>query len=115
MDVSRKYPARLVRVIDGDTVELDVDAGFRMLYTDSFRLAGINAPEMKTAEGPAAKAWLLTKLSELSAFGSGKFPLQIESHKQEKYGRWIVTIYDGTNPSVNQQMVTAGQAVSYMA
>ena len=39
------YTAEVVRVVDGDTVELAVDCGFRLTFKDRFRLAFINAPE----------------------------------------------------------------------
>jgi endonuclease YncB( thermonuclease family) len=50
------YPAVVVRVIDGDTVRLDLDLGLHIWRTDNCRIAGMNAPEMNTPEGKAAKA-----------------------------------------------------------
>src|SRR5262245_4970802 len=50
------YKAELVRVTDGDTVVLNLDLGFRIhLHKEIFRLARINAPERKSAEGEASK------------------------------------------------------------
>ena len=53
MDYS--YDGTCVRVIDGDTVELKIDLGFRMWFVTKARLAGIQAPELKTGT-PGAKA-----------------------------------------------------------
>ena len=106
-----KYNARLVRVIDGDTVELEVDVGFKIQVRETFRLALVNAPEMRTPEGPMAKEWLTARLASISLGGSA-YPLSIESFKKDKYGRWLVTIYDGTS-TVNQQMLDVGMAVLY--
>lgn len=109
--MSFKYNARLVRVIDGDTVELEVDVGFKIQVRETFRLNLINAPEMRTPEGPIAKDWLTGKLTLLSK-ATAAYPLAIESFKKDKYGRWLVTIYDG-DVSVNQQMLDVGMAVLY--
>lgn len=44
-----------VRVIDGDTMELTLDLGFYITHRLTVRLAGLNCPEMNTAEGVAAR------------------------------------------------------------
>lgn len=106
-----QYNATLVRVIDGDTVVLDVDLGFHTTRRETFRLHGINAPEMHTSEGKAAKAaaeqWLLTQ-----------GPVYIETFKdaQEKYGRFLarVILRDNSGRSLNQWMIDAKHAVPYM-
>lgn len=127
--MSYEYVAKVVRVIDGDTVILrlektykyPVDFGFNikdeMALTKttelSFRLYGINAPEMKTetlVAGQASKAELdrLLKLGEIRAV----------TYKADKYGRWLadlyVTIAGGTVVHVNKQLVESGYAVQYL-
>lgn len=97
------YQASLIRVVDGDTVWLRVDLGFRMFAELSFRMAGIDAPEMNQAGGAAAKA----RLTELMLALGPTFPIQ--TTKADKYGRWLVTIGD-----VNAQMIAHGDAVPYM-
>ena len=59
------YKAKLVRVIDGDTIDVDIDLGFDVwLKRQRVRLAGIDAPESRTRNkaekvlGLAAKARL---------------------------------------------------------
>jgi micrococcal nuclease len=100
-----EYQAKLVRIVDGDTVVLDVDLGFHVTIQEKFRLAGINAPEIDTAEGRDAKKFIAAHLD-----GS---PLVIRTEKplrQEKYGRWLATILVG-EVSVNELMVQSGHAV----
>ena len=41
------YPCKVVRVIDGDTAVLEVNLGFNIRFTETFRLLGINAPEKR--------------------------------------------------------------------
>ncbi len=102
-----EYAANLVRVVDGDTVILDVSLGFNTwLRSVRFRLARINAPELSTPAGQEAKAWLA---------GLNFSALRIKSTKQDDYGRWIAELYLGTDPAatinVNDLLVTTGHAV----
>lgn len=105
------YRARVVRVIDGDTVVLNVDLGFDIHHTNmTVRLWGINAPEMNTPEGKQARAWLVEKLANQTdiLFDSRK-------DKADKYGRYLAVLWrDGDISSLNDQMVVAGHAQFYM-
>lgn len=100
------YKAELVRVIDGDTVRLKVDAGFNIYFEENFRLAEINAPSLKgdeRADGLTSKAWL-------ESFLVGK-TLTINSEKHGKY-RWLAKLYaDGVY--VNKKLVETGNAATY--
>jgi len=51
------YRARLNRVVDGDTYIMLIDLGFRTYGFHAIRLAGVNAPELRTEEGDLAKVW----------------------------------------------------------
>jgi len=98
------YRAVLIRVIDGDTVVLDLDLGFKLARrNESYRLGRIDAPEMNTTLGPIARDHL-TGLLEMAS------SLQATTSKADKYGRWLVELFaDGVN--VNDQMVSDGQAI----
>jgi endonuclease YncB( thermonuclease family) len=96
------YKAKVNKVVDGDTVNLTIDLGFRMTMTANCRLAGINAPEMSTKEGSISKLFL----SNLIPVGSD---VTIESAKLDKYGRPVVRIGD-----INDRMISEGMAVKYM-
>lgn len=78
----RKYPATVVRVVDGDTVVLRVDLGFRASYEDTFRLMGCNAPEGKNNASA-------TYLRALLPAGT---PIVLASYKPEKFGRWLADL-----------------------
>jgi len=108
--------AELIRVIDGDTVELRVDLGFRTSYTGPFRLARINAPKLGDADGrgvdaAVALSGLLT--SELFSSGTGVSKhIWIRSHKRGKF-RYLAEIYvaiDGGIRFVSDVMVSLGHA-----
>lgn len=94
---------KLVRVIDGDTVELDIDLGFHIHVIEKFRLSRIDTPEMNTDAGKQAKIEITVMLQA---------PMTIASTGQDKYGRWLAEIYVG-NVNVNDWMVENGFAVPY--
>jgi micrococcal nuclease len=100
------YNAKMLRVIDGDTIEADIDLGFDMHYIAKVRLAGINAPEMKTPQGAPAKARLTEMLTDYP-----NLIITTKLNKEfEKYGRVLGEITtNGWN--VNQQMITEGFAI----
>ena len=97
------YKAKLNKVIDGDTVNLTIDLGFRMTMTANCRLAGINAPELNTEEGKASKVALTYMLP---------IDLTIQSIGLDKYGRPIVELLNGT-VNYNQKMLENGWAEKY--
>ena len=104
---------KVARVIDGDTVVLDIDMGNRITWSGSFRLAGINAPEMGASGSNEARLFLFDLLKGGVALA--------ETIKPDKYGRWLVRLYthfglDGTpEGDIGEAMVEAGHAVAYMA
>lgn len=108
-----EYNAKVVRIVDGDTVWLDVDLGFGIHANLDFRLLGINTPEIVGATkvaGLAAKA----ELQRLLALGS----LRVETHKSDKYGRWLATLFvkpgDGAEVNVNAQLELGKFATPYL-
>lgn len=106
-----EYRARVAYVHDADTVRLDVDLGFGVwLHRVPFRLAGIDAPELGTPEGRAARDWLrgmLPTFTELIAI--------TQKDKGDKYGRYLADLYfaPGAVLSINQQLIDAGHARPY--
>ena len=100
-----KYKATVLKVIDGDTVKLTIDLGFRLSYTANCRMAAINAPEMSEDAGKASRAALMEYLPV------GEI-VDIISTGLDKYGRPIVVIKaNGTD--INIKMITQGFAVKY--
>jgi micrococcal nuclease len=107
-----EYKAVVNRVVDGDTVWMDVDLGFMITVRLDFRLAGINAPEVIGA----SKACGLKSKAELERLLSlGR--IRAITSKSDKYGRWLAQLYvdcqDGSVIDVNATMVVGGFAVLY--
>lgn len=99
-----KYRAEIVRVVDGDTVDAEVDLGFDVRLSARFRMQGINAPEKNTQDGKKS----LARLTELLPVGS-QVVVQTTKDKREKYGRYLGTFLVA-GKSVNQQLVDEGFA-----
>ena len=103
------YAGRITRVIDGDTVVVDIDLGCEVwLRNVHCRLAGINAPEIRGLEaydGVRAKEYL-----DFIAHTTKPVILRTHKDKREKYGRWLVELWqDGV--CLNQRMVENGHAI----
>lgn len=97
--------------VDGDTLHVVWDLGRDVYVNETIRLYGINAPEMSTPEGKAARQhvidWFQTHCPD------NAFVLHSIKDRREKYGRYlgIVVSFDGFN--LNDDMVSSGNAVPY--
>jgi len=97
-------PAEVIRVIDGDTIELMLDLGWRVYMKASCRLYGINCPEKDTPEGVAAYGYTAGVLTPGTK-------VRFMSRKLDKYGRPLGTLIYDTNKDFNAQLIGAGHAV----
>jgi micrococcal nuclease len=105
---------KIHRIIDGDTVDLEMDLGFGITLSHRVRLKDIDAAEIRTkdlkekAEGLLAKQWLEKELSKPGEW-------IIETTKDDKYGRILGTLYLVGEPvTVNERMVNDGIARPYL-
>lgn len=110
------YRGICTRVVDGDTVHLMIDLGFRSFISIGCRLDGINAPEKtgpNKADGIAAMNFLDGILKDQNLI-IRTFKMKEKDHAREKQGsfsRWLVEIYiENTIVSVNDAMVQNGYA-----
>ena len=111
-----EYKVKITRVVDGDTVDAEVDLGFDTFIKDRIRLMGLDTPESRTrnkkekALGLAAKAYLKELLKE----NKGDIILRTSKEGNGKFGRILGTllIYDGKT-SVNQMLIDEGHARNY--
>ena len=98
-----EYKARVVRVVDGDTVVLDIDLGLHVsLKQQHCRLLGIDAPERYSDEGKRAKKHLESIIGD-------EIIIKTDLDKLGSFHRILVTLFkSGVN--LNQQMVATGNA-----
>lgn len=103
-----EYRAEIIKVVDGDTVDVDLDLGLDVHINVRLRLVGINTPEHGTAAGDAA-----TKYARyLMPLGS-VILVQTRKDQTEKYGRYLAVVTNAKGWVVNERMIAKGHAVSY--
>jgi len=132
------YTATVLKVVDGDTLKVEVDAGFSMRYETKVRLRGIDAYERGTETGEAAKAFVEDELfgetfrpqdatAAEGSYDSGAVVSQrpsvvIRTYKSDKYGRFVADVWylpGETDPEkilangrfLNQGLLDCGLAV----
>jgi micrococcal nuclease len=111
------YVKKVTKVVDGDTIDVDIDLGFDISFSSRVRLAGIDTPESRTADkaekalGLEAKAYLKHAIDNAKA-------VVIKTEKMdssEKYGRILGWVFlDGSKVSINEQMIADGYAWGYL-
>ena len=105
------YTCTLDRVVDGDTVDVNIDLGFKIvLAKQRVRLVGIDTPESRTRDLAEKKLGLQAKdlLQELTKDG-----FVLESQGRGKYGRILGVLWDFNDNSINEKLIDAGLAVEY--
>ena len=108
-----RYKVDVTRIVDGDTVDVDIDLGFGMIYKKQrVRMMGIDTPESRTRDleekfyGKASKA-------NLEKILSGQ-EIQLVSHDKGKFGRILGELFiGGSSYSINQQQIDENHAVPY--
>ena len=101
----------IVKVVDGDTIDVIIDLGFGLFKKERCRVAGIDAPESRTRDleekryGLEAKEWLIDKLTT-------EDDITIKTEKDGKYGRMLGWI-SINNVCINSLMIEQGYAWSY--
>ena len=119
-----EYNALVDRVVDGDTIDVTIDLGFKVWKKMRVRMEGINTPESRTRDLKEKKRGLAAKdrLIEILKFNDNKCILKVSG--VGKYGRALATVLvnslsplngeDGvTLNDVNKQLIEEGHAVEY--
>ena len=107
---------KVLKVVDGDTIDVDIDLGFNVSYTQRVRLAGIDTPESRTTDlkekalGLEVKEYLKHSLE-----GTEDIVIQTEKpDSSEKYGRILGWLFINDDEiSLNEKMINEGYAWEY--
>jgi endonuclease YncB( thermonuclease family) len=110
-----QYPAKFLAIVDGDTVDMEIDLGFEVVTKQRIRLYGINAAEKNTQPGRDARQFVI---DWATTFGPAFTLATVQTPKgtdaREKYGRYLGTITAASaSDSLNSALVTAGLARPY--
>ena len=105
------YKVEIIKVVDGDTVDVKIDLGFEVWHKCRVRLVGSNAPESRTRDkeekkrGLAAKDWLSNQFYT-------EEDIELQSHGKGKFGRVLGEFFIN-DININELMVEEGHAVEY--
>lgn len=102
-----EYQGLSRRVVDGDTIEVIVDLGFKTHHIVTLRLARINSPERLEAflKYEAAKQFVEETIKDKI--------LKIRTYKADSFGRYIADIWLPNDECLNDFIVANGHAVYY--
>jgi micrococcal nuclease len=102
-----KYNAQVLKVIDGDTVDLFIDLGFKVGFNTRIRLIGIDTPEKNFPYGKVVKDYLTNLLEGNKVY--------LDVTKKDKYGRYLGMVYlnESDNVSVNELLINENMAKAY--
>jgi|TARA_R100000664_G_C2711677_1_gene108235 micrococcal nuclease len=124
------YEAKVLRVVDGDTIDALIDIGFSVWVKKRIRFYGINTPESRTRDLIEKKKGLAAKDRLIELLESNENKFKIKSHGVGKYGRCLGELfipgtekqlnesyynskYEGFEVNINQQLVKEGFATEY--
>ena len=112
---------KIVKVLDGDTIDVLIDLGFDLFKKERVRIAGVDTPEKRTRDleekalGIDATNWLKKKLEDTIAGDGDELTIRTELvGGTGKYGRLLGWLYINEDAlSLNEQMITEGYAWEY--
>jgi len=106
-----EYKAKLLKVIDGDTIDVMIDLGFDTWIKTRLRLYGINAPESRTRDKAEKELGLKAK-EEVREYLTKDLTLIVK--EKGKYGRYLAEVYPSNKKmSINDHLLKLGLAKPY--
>lgn len=107
------YKATVNSIYDGDTIRVDIDLGFGIIFRDqSLRLLGIDTPEVRGEErsqGLISKAFVEQRIPVGSVI-----KIATQKDRKEKFGRYLATVYYGEElKNLNEELLQNGMAKPY--
>lgn len=109
-----EYKAKLNRVVDGDTMDLEIDLGFRIKIDIRVRLLGVNTFELRDKDESIRNKALLEKVYATNILAEHE-TLIVKTSKTGKYGRWLAEIFLTDGRSFNTLMATYHQTIKNYA
>ena len=111
------YKIDVLRVIDGDTIDANIDLGFDVSIKKRIRFMGINTPESRTGDLEEKKRGLAAKQRVAELLDTAE-EVQLTSHGVGKFGRCLGEIDfccpdSFTMKNLNKQLIEEGHAVEY--
>jgi micrococcal nuclease len=110
-----EYQAKILRIVDGDTLDVEISLGFEIYKRERLRLNRINTPEVHGADSVRGKQ-ASRRVEALAPVGS-MVSIRTIKDSQEKYGRYLAEVFieqPGFHAfNLNDTLVSEGLAVLY--
>ena len=108
-----EYKCKLVKVVDGDTIDVDIDLGFGVwMRNQRIRMHGIDTPESRTRDLEEKKYGLAAKEFLIKWTNAGGLKLKTHKDDRGKFGRILGEIWC-FDTNVNIKMIEEHHAVRY--
>jgi endonuclease YncB( thermonuclease family) len=104
-----QYEAKVIRIVDGDTMVLDVDLGFHVHVEAIVRLANINAPERVTWTAQGLEDPALQFIQQNTPPGS---TVVVDISRSEKYGRYLAVVLFAPGVSDRNEIMRTGRTLN---
>jgi len=102
----------ILKIVDGDTVDVSIDLGFNVTTIQRIRLSGVDTPETNSKNeleknmGNEAKMFIINWVSLQKQ-------MKIKTYKDDKYGRILGEIFGDNDQCINNLLIEKGYAWSY--
>lgn len=104
---------RVIRVVDGDTVDVLLDLGFGISIKQRLRIMGIDTPELRAQDPIEREAAQKAKEFAEKWLLSGK-PMIVKTYRDDKYGRILGDFHqEEPSESFSEALLNAGHAKTY--
>ena len=108
-----EYKSKILRVVDGDTVDVDIDLGFGVwMHKERVRIMGIDTPESRTRDKDEKARGLISKDFLVKELSKGDVVIKTKKDKKGKFGRILGEFYVN-NININRLMIHSFYAVAY--
>jgi micrococcal nuclease len=112
-EVQYTYKGEVVYVVDGDTIDVVIDLGFRVSIQQRVRLLGVNAPELHSSsmeervDAIRAREWVFNHLQDKEVVLISHKPISVD-----KYGRYLAQVWIG-DLNVNAELLKLNLVKEY--
>lgn len=108
------YNCRIAKIVDGDTLDVDIDLGFGIWKTNErIRLWQIDTPECRTKDKEEKKYGLIAKNFVEEHLPVGKI-FELQTLEKDKFGRYLGAVFVKNRLSINDMLLKANLAVKYV-
>ena len=114
-----EYFCKVTRVVDGDTIDVEVDLGFDIIHRARVRMMGIDTPESRTRNKAEKVLGLASKARLKELLANRKVKLETSKEGKGKFGRILATVWTSDKKGVeeyvniNEKLIEEGHARPY--